>query len=160
MSCDSTVLSIQQHSHQGLTTLCHLAGCLTFCIIYILLIVIFYSIRRKRMSVYLYWTLAEVSWNQFSSWAGPHFTQHYQWAPRLFMRGLTHWSQETLSGHGHLHPDMPQTPTSPCLLSACQKRKGSISEHSGITYIEILQGEKTLRFILVEKRRKQKELTG
>lgn len=94
----STVLSIQQHSCQGLATLCHLVGCLTFCITYILLIVVFYSICRKKMPVYLYWTLSEVNWNQFSSWAGPHFTQHYQWAPRLSMRGVTHWtpSQDTV----------------------------------------------------------------
>lgn len=156
------MLSTQQHSHQGLATLCHLVGCLTFCIIYILLIVIFYGICRKRMSVYLDWTLAEINWNQFSSWAGPHFTQHYQWAPRLCMRGVTHWtpSQDTLSGHGQLQPGRPQAPTSPWLLSACQKTQGSILEHSGITYRDILIGEKTLRFVLVEKRQKQKDLTG
>lgn len=33
-------------------------------------------------------------------------------------------------------------PHSPWLLSACQKRQGSILEHSDITYKEILRGEK------------------
>jgi len=69
-------------------------------------------------------------------------------------------NQDTTSGHAHLHPDMPQRPAGPWFLSVCQTRQASLLEHSGITSIEVLTMEKKVMFILIEKRPKQKELTG
>lgn len=54
------------------------------------------------------------------------------------MKGVTCWTsqpgtnQDTVSGHGHLHPDQ--------FLPVCQTGQGSLIEHGRITSIEVLTG--------------------
>lgn len=55
-------------------------------------------------------------------------------------------SQDNGSGHGHLHPDMPQTPSHPGLLLVCQTGQGSLFEHSGVASIEFLMGRNEVHF--------------
>lgn len=121
----ATVPSIQHHS-QSLAKPCHLVGCLTFGIIYILFIIIFIVAgERKRLPLSTFTNLSQMPTGTL----------------RLFMKGVTCWTsqpgtifnQDTVSGHGHLHPDMPQTPSSPWLFSVCPTEQGSLLEHSGIT---------------------------
>lgn len=159
-------------SHPRSATLRHLAGCLTFFITYVFLTVIFIEAEEREklsFSTFTDFSRKSIGTNfHFGQELMSHCDMCCQLTPRIFKNRVTHWmsrsgtisNQDTMSGQGHLRPHVPQTPTKPWLLSICQTGQGSLLEQSCKTSIEVLSVDKKVRFILIEKRPKQKELTG